>query len=548
MGSTTMTASRAQRLERLASTDFDVLVLGGGINGAASAAALAAGGAAVALLDRGDYGCATSQESSNLVWGGIKYLEGLEVGLVTRLCLARNRLLRLYPSSVREIRFLASHPRGFRHGRLKLALGAWLYWLLGGFATRPPRLHSLRTLGRVAPLVAPGGLDGGFEYSDAYLPDGDARFVWGLVRSALEQGCTAANYLEALGSRREGDRWLTSVRDRAGGGELTVRSRVLINAAGPYADAINARDGVETAHRHVLSKGVHLIVERPAALPQVLAFFADDGRLFFAIPMGSRTCVGTTDTPVDSADVRVGPEDRRFVLENLGRRLQLSPPLTEGDVVAERCGVRPLVVDRRGAAGRDWMQLSRRHVIEVDEADGRLTIFGGKLTDCLNVGEEVRHTVERLGVRLSGAGRPWCGDPPAAEREAFRRQALEAGMGAPAAPGAPDGSGAEPAWERLWRRYGRGASEILEAVRRDPREGELVLPCAGMLRAELRWVAQREQVVRLEDFLRRRTQLALVVRREELGRDPGLREACRILFGEAAEERRAEYLGEGDGP
>src|SRR6185369_12269715 len=144
---------RATNVEKLAATAFDVLVLGGGINGAVAAAALSARGARVALVDRGDFAGVTSQSSSNLAWGGIKYLEGLEFRLVHGLCRARNQLLRSYPASVQEIRFYASHERGFRHGRWKLLLGAWLYWLIGHLFTRRPRLLSVADIEREEPIV-----------------------------------------------------------------------------------------------------------------------------------------------------------------------------------------------------------------------------------------------------------------------------------------------------------------------------------------------------------------------------------------------------------
>src|ERR1700694_3979122 len=139
---------RDTNLMRLAETRFDVLVLGGGINGAVSAAALAARGAKVALIDKGDFAGVTSQQSSNLAWGGIKYLETYEFGLVRKLCRARNELIRAYPSTVQEIRFYTSHERGFRHGLWKLILGAWFYWMIGSFFTRRPRLLSVRDLER----------------------------------------------------------------------------------------------------------------------------------------------------------------------------------------------------------------------------------------------------------------------------------------------------------------------------------------------------------------------------------------------------------------
>ena len=122
---------RKTNLARLGRDDFDVLIVGGGINGAVSAACLSARGVRVALVDRGDFAGMTSQHSSNLAWGGIKYLESFELGLVRKLCLARNQLIRAYPSTVQRIGFYLTHNRGFRRSRLALWVGTWLYWLIG---------------------------------------------------------------------------------------------------------------------------------------------------------------------------------------------------------------------------------------------------------------------------------------------------------------------------------------------------------------------------------------------------------------------------------
>ncbi|TMA14518.1 MAG: FAD-dependent oxidoreductase, partial [Deltaproteobacteria bacterium] len=236
---------------------------------------------------------------------------------------------------------------------------------------------------------------------------------------------------------------------------------------------VNARDGISTAHHHVFSKGIHVIVDRLTAHRRVLTFFADDGRLFFVIPMQAKTCIGTTDTRVERPEVEVTPDDRRFVLDNINKRLRLARPLGDGDVIAERCGVRPLVVSGTGNGARDWTQLSRKHAIETDVPRRRLTIFGGKLTDCINVGDEICAEAQRLG---------------------------------------------------------------------DPRQAEVIIETSEYIRCELDEAARREMVVKLEDFLRRRSKIAQVVREEEIRAAPGLREACRILFGAEAEEKIAEYF------
>ncbi len=516
---------------------FDVLILGGGINGAVSAAALSARGARVALIDRGDFAGVTSQSTSNLAWGGIKYLETYEFGLVRKLCSARNKLLRSYPSTVQEIRFYTSHERGFRHGRVKLFLGTLLYWVLGNFFTRAPRLLSLKAMAREEPIIAPGLLDGGFEYSDAFLHDNDARFVWGFIRSALNYGCAAANYVESLGATRMDGIWTTRAREVISDRTFNVRARSIVNACGPYADEHNALLGQKTEHRHVFSKGIHILVDKLTPNRRVLTFFADDGRLFFVIPMGPRTCIGTTDTRVERPEVAVTEDDRRFVLENINKRLRLPHPLTDADIIAERCGVRPLAVTAEGGGGRDWMQLSRKHAIDVNGPDAHVTIFGGKLTDCLNVGEEICTEITRLGIALPYAGRVWYGEPSAAVRDEYFHQARLMDLDAMTSELA-----SEKLATRLWRRYGAEALSLLDTIRRDPSMAEVLIEGSEYLRCEIDEAERREMVVKLEDFLRRRSKISLVVRREEIQRAAGLREACRIFFGDEADAKINEYF------
>lgn len=533
---------RATSLERLQSTTFDVCIVGGGINGAVSAACLAAWGARVALIDRSDFGGLTSQQSSNLIWGGIKYLETYEFGLVRKLCASRNRLLRAYPSVVQEVRFYTTHAAEFRHGLGKLFLGTLLYWALGGFFTQAPRLLSTSRIGDEEPVVDLRGSDGGFEYSDAYLYDNDARFVWNFVRSALDHGAAAANYVESLGAERGDDGlWSLRLRDRTTGREWQTKARALVNACGPFVDDHNQRSGQGTGHHHVFSKGVHLIVPRITQGRRVLTFFADDGRPFFVIPMGPRTCIGTTDTRVTSPDARVTSDDRRFVLDNINKRLRLPSPLTEADVIAERCGVRPLAISGEPGETIDWLKLSRKHVVELDAPRAHVSIFGGKLTDCLNVAEEVADAARRLGISLPGRGRRWYGEPGRETREAYFLRAARIGLDELTPP-----SATEPLARRLWRRYGIAAFAMLDDVLADRRMAQTLVENTDYIRCEIEHMARREMVTKLDDFLRRRSKVALVVRHDDLRRSEGLREACRLFFGDQADERIREYFAEAD--
>jgi glycerol-3-phosphate dehydrogenase len=534
---------RASNLAKLKHQAFDVLIVGGGINGAVSAAALAGRGVSVALIDRGDFAGFTSQHSSNLAWGGIKYMESWEYGLVRKLCMSRNHLIRSYPSTIREIRFFTTVQRGFRWHPFLLWLGCWLYWLIGNGFTRVPRLKPRRVIEQEEPVINTDDVIGGFEYSDAYLYDNDARFVFNFIRTALNYGGIAANYVESLGAQRvpAGDdfEWHTQARDVISGETFTIRSRVLINAAGAFVDAHNRLTGETTEYRHLLSKGIHLVVDHVTPNRRVLAFFADDGRLFFAIPMGTRTCIGTTDTRVDTPFVQVTDEDRRFVLDNINKRLRLPKPLTMADVVAERCGVRPLAVKGGSAGDTDFLQLSRKHAIELNREHRHVSVFGGKLTDCINVGDEISDAVHALGVRIPHPGFRWYGEPPDAIRDEFRHQAQLMNLDDYTAP-----ESSEPLSRRLWRRYGAQAIGLLENIREDPREAEVLIRGTEYIRCELRQAARREMIVKLDDFLRRRSKIALVERREVIRAAPGLMDACRILFGDAAQARFDEYFRE----
>ena len=528
---------RESNVEKLGNQDYDVLIVGGGINGAVAAAALAGSGVRVALIDRGDFASGVSSNSSNLAWGGIKYLESHEYLLVNKLCKSRNKLMRAYPSTVKEIRFFTTVQKGFRFPPFFIFLGSVLYWIMGRFVTRAPRYVSAASLEKAEPVINTSEAAGGLEYSDCYLYDNDARFVFNFIRKSLNYGCIAANYVESVGARREGDLWLTSARDVVSGRAIEIRSRVVVNACGPYVDTQNARSGETTKYRHLFSKGVHLIVDRITDNKRVLTFFASDGRLFFLIPMGPTTCIGTTDTQVDDPAVAVTDEDRDFLLANANALLDLDPPLTRASIIAERVGVRPLAIS--GAGGEaDWVALSRKHVIEVDEGRRHMSIFGGKLTDCLNVGEEVTAHVKRLGVKVPTPNRRWYGEAGPESRAEFMLQASLMNLDS-----LTDPSSSEPLSERFWRRYGESAFGLLERIREDESCADLLIENAEYTRCEIELAARREMIVTLEDFMRRRSKIELVVRREEFARAPGLREACDILFGEQAEARLQEYLG-----
>ncbi len=464
-------------------------MIGAGINGAVAAAALTSRGAKVTVVDKADFASVTSQESSNLAWGGIKYLESYEFGLVWKLCKCRNQLMKAYPGQVREIRFFTSITKGFRKPRIMLYLGALLYWFMGRCQTRPPRLLSRKTIRREAPMVNTSHLIGGLEYSDCYLIENDTRFAFGFIHQMLKAGGSAINYMELISADWRDGCWHCALRDHVSGEAIGLRAKTIVNAAGPFADRINAMLGIESDFKHIFSKGAHIIVPQVTRTEHVLTFFASDGRLFFMVPMGNRTCIGTTDTRVENEIAEPTDDDVEFLLANANTLLDMKSPLTKNDVIATRCGVRPLVVRKAAEIGNtDWMELSRKHEIDVNAGKKMCSVYGGKLTDCLNVGDEIAEIIESFGVALNQATR-WFGEDTT-----------------------PD-----------------------ETDSREPVIGPIG-------RRPIQRMAENEMVVHLEDFLRRRTMLELTIGREALRTDPGLREAAEILFGDHAEAELERYL------
>lgn len=532
---------RESNIDQLRDGIFDVLIVGGGINGAVSAAALASRGARVAVIDRGDFAAFTSMQSSNLVWGGFKYLENYEIGLVRNLCKSRNHLIKAYPANLKEIRFMAALDENSPYSPVFAGMGATAYWVIGNGFTKPPKVLSTEKIREREPIVRTDNLLGGIEYSDAYIVDNDSRFVFGFIRSALNSGATCANYVSFESATRQDGRWVVNMRDTDTGEEFSAKTKIIINAAGPFVDPINAAHGITTKHKIVFSKGIHLIVPRLSRQERVLAFFDDTQRLFYVIPMGTRSMIGTTDERVTEPVTDVTNEDRDFLLNQINERLDLQTPLTPRDIISTRSGVRPLVVetDNTTSDETDWTSLSRKHALEVDPARGWVTVFGGKLTDCVNIGNEVSALVKKLGVPLTKDKKSWYGEPPKATRDEFFRQARLMGLDR-----ITTRASFETLSTRLWRRYGLRAFAMLEALRDDPSMADEIIEDADYVRVELFYAAQTEMITKLDDFLRRRSKIALVLDHDEVRDADGIQEACELLFGDDAQRRYDEYFTE----
>ncbi len=411
--------SRDGQLEALGNRTFDVLVLGGGISGTATAHELTRRGYSVALVDNADFASGTSQESSQLIWGGIKYMAQGHVKQSAGLCRDRNEFVRDYPDRVEPRRFVYPRFGHDPHALTTILAGAWFYWVLGRFYDKPPRWLSEERICRTVPLLRAEGFEAGMEYSEAQMAQSDARLSLDLLFDAMDAGLVAVNHLEMTDVRRgangeheiEFENKVGRVSSQgepgqnvgaSGGAKLTARARWVVNSTGVWVDAVNEQLGVEPPHHLIFSKGAHLVVPRIETSGKALTCLARDGRIFFVIPWGDTTLVGTTDTPVDGPPRRVhaNAEDVDYLLGECRAKFNLD--LGPGDVLNTKAGLRPLVRPRK-MKGQDFLTLARSHKIWSDSRAGMTALWGGKFTDSMRMAEEIADTV---GFAPGGSGRP----------------------------------------------------------------------------------------------------------------------------------------------
>ncbi|HEV3231515.1 MAG TPA: glycerol-3-phosphate dehydrogenase/oxidase [Candidatus Dormibacteraeota bacterium] len=400
-------AGRAASLADLGRDPVDVLVIGGGITGAGVALEAARRGHGVGLVEARDFGAGTSSRSSKLIHGGIRYLAQGEVGLVREALRERSRLRREFPEMVEPISFLLPIPRNLKDAVL-LKAGLTTYDLLargGGFPRH--RRIGVEAARRMAPALRRSDIRGAWVYWDAQTDD--ARLTLAVIRRAAARGALAANHAEVVVTRSVAAGWEVDVRDTLSGARITARCRWLVNAAGVWADSVEALAGRSPRTHLRPSKGVHLTFSR-ADLPvdTALVFPVGDGRVLFAIPWHGHVVVGTTDTDYggDIAAPACEPAEAADVLAAVNRFFGLA--LNPGAVLSRWAGVRPLIATGRQAATKD---LSRKPFIEMDER-GLLTVTGGKLTTFMAMAEAA---VDRLPAPAGAAGGPGVGLAPTRE-------------------------------------------------------------------------------------------------------------------------------------
>lgn len=396
-----MLEQRAACRDAVADSVFDVAVIGGGINGASVYAELCRRGYRALLLDRGDFGGGSSQSSAMWIWGGLIYLATLDFATVAKLCASRDRLIRELPDWIRPApnRYVAA--RGDHRSAWFVKAALWLYWTLGAFR-RPMPLEQGEFPERH--LFRDGHIASTLLYEEASVFPSDARFVAHWILPWSGPDCPALNYCEVTGGGRDAadGHWRIEMWDRVTGKEMAARARWVVNAAGVWTDEMNQRFGIETAWKHVFSKGVFVALPRDPTHAMPLTFENRLRDCYSLIPWGPVALWGPTETLSSDPDSGfvADAQDVRTLLEELNRHVKR--PYAPGDVVALRCGARALAVKRGYTSDRYTLCISRRHVVARDARLPWVSLYGGKLSSCLSLGASVAGAIERA---LAPAGR-----------------------------------------------------------------------------------------------------------------------------------------------
>ena len=380
---------------------FDLVVVGGGINGAGIARDAAGRGLSVLLAEKGDLAEGTSSRSGKLVHGGLRYLEYYEFRLVREALNEREVLLRAAPHIIWPLRFVLPHSPEQRPAWL-IRLGLFLYDNLGGRRQLPGcRRLDLRTAPEGRAIRPQYKL--GFEYSDCWVDD--ARLVVLNALDAKERGADIRTRTEVIAARREATHWLVTLSDTETGRRDTVKAHVLVNAAGPWVEGVLGRvSGINASRRVRLVKGSHLVVAKFWDGPQAYFLQNTDKRVIFVNPYQDDLClIGTTDIPFDGLpeDASVEAKEVAYLLAAVNRYMRRR--LTPDDVLHRFCGVRPLYDDNAASPSA----VTRDYVFDIDgggHIPPLLSVFGGKITTYRKLAE---HALESLKPLLPKGGAAW---------------------------------------------------------------------------------------------------------------------------------------------
>ena len=365
-----ITTARASRFDAIENGGvLDALIIGAGIGGAPIYQELCQRGYRVGLVDKSDFASGTSQASGMLIWGGLLYLKSLDISTVIQLCRARKNLLgrSSHEVSPLDMHFLIGNGSVLR--KALLWTGMQLYWLLGGCDLMRPRFMNDRNGSRMI-------------YQEAMLRGSDSRFVIERIAAHDSPDCIAINHCRVTSACRDqsGGIWRIDLKDEISQREHSIRAKVMVNAAGVWADEVNRLACLDSPFKHVLSKGVYLAFPRAASSEARVYPMHGRNDILTHVPWGPVSMWGPTETRVLDLNEGFSPDrdDIGFLLDQA--RLNPGVPHRAEDVVSIRCGIRPLAVPRNFNRAVYPLSLSRKHQLVTHRERMALTLYGGKFT------------------------------------------------------------------------------------------------------------------------------------------------------------------------
>jgi len=474
-------------LPRYQKNNYDLLVIGGGINGASIAHLAALRRMKVALLEKNDFAAGTSSKSSKLMHGGIRYLERFEFGLVRESLRERYFHVQAAPHLVRPLAFIIPVYEGDRRPLWMMRLGVFLYDLLAGSQKiGQHRFLSRDDLLKHEPNLKSEGLTGGVLYYDAQMDD--ARVCLENVLAADAHGAHVANYVEVTAFIKENGR-VTGVRARdrlaPEKPEFEIRARNFFCAAGPWTNALLKLDEPHAPEKVRPTKGVHIVTPKKICKHAFLIPAERDNRIFFVLPWKNNSMIGTTDTDYSGSPDQVAPEeaDIAYLIEET-RRVFPGLELHREDFKVSFAGLRPLL-KREGSASN----VSREHAV-FTTASGLFFVAGGKFTSYRSIAEDCVDRIRPNSMvkieALYGSGR--------IDEEGLPRTAREHGVSLELIQG-------------LVEKYGARYTDLLKLGKENPALFEAVSPGLPLIKAELVYAVRTEMARSVDDLLYRRLSL-----------------------------------------
>lgn len=489
--------NRDKTIQQLEGDTFDLLIIGGGITGAGIALDAASRGLKTALVEKNDFAFGTSSRSTKLIHGGLRYLKQLEFGLVREVGSERAVVHKLAPQLVVPEKMLLPlyEKRGF--GSVLTSFGLKLYDFLAGVKPEDQRrmLTRNQTL-KQEPLLNPQDVKGGAIYAE-YRTD-DARLTIEIMKTAVKQGACVVNYCEALDFiYLDGIINGVKVIDHTNGNQLSIKAKVVVNAAGPWVDTLRDINKSKQGKRLHLTKGVHLVVPHEKfPVRQAIYFDVEDGRMIFAIPRGRTTYIGTTDTNYTGSieDVLTSKEDAEYLINAVTRTFP-KVNLSLSDIESSWAGLRPLIHED----GKSASELSRKDEI-FESPSGLISIAGGKLTGYRKMAERI---VDRVMKKYFENKFTSClTDKIVFTGSAFKNyQEVKEYIAAVAFQLRMYGM--EERATNLVHNYGKQTSEILSLLEAMDNNTDI----SALTFAELQFCLDHEMVIKPADFLVRRTGL-----------------------------------------